>query len=154
MLCFFSPPPPLVSLSRSSLCLLCRHRCTSWTSGLPVFFRSLLYSSSEFVSTLFLSPCLPSGLLASCGVLLLCWSMSWTYNATDRTSEQQPCAPLGARGSARAAQIHLLRFFSSFMFSMFPSVLVLNSRIYPLRVFCIYIYISHFSFQSFSGFHV
>ena len=66
-----------------------------------------------FVSTLFLSSCLPSGL----PVRSLCGSISWTYHRiTNRTSKQQPCP----RGSAFALSACLFRFRFFIFFIFFP----------------------------------
>ena len=82
------------------------------------------------VSTLFLSSCLPSGLL----VTSLCWSMSWTYHTTDRTSKQQSCP----RNSACTLSGCLLCFLFAFPF-FFVFFLHVFLLFYPLLFFRVYI---------------
>ena len=71
----------------------------SFVSSLPhqldreilVSFFSSVPMPSCFFSSFFYS--LPSGLVVSS---FCCWSITWTYHKTDRTSRQHPC-PLGIR---------------------------------------------------------
>ena len=79
-------------------------------------FSSVSPPSSLFFSFLLFS-CLPSGLIVII-VSSFCWSITWTYHRTDRTSKQQPC-PLGTRPALECIFVFVSFLFLSFLFCFF-----------------------------------
>ena len=109
------------------LCLLCRPCHTSWTK--KDWFSLFFFRSVSLLSSSFFLSCLPSGLVVSS----FCWSITWAYRKTDRTSKHR-LRPLGTR--LRPERMHdgcLFCFFFSFFCFHILSVSFIFCPFFALR---------------------